>query len=452
MAEHLPSSATAAKLSQAIQHRTVSFLDHERIECGEFSRWEGFLREQFPVIHSKCTKTKLSDYAYVYHLQGSDPELQPVAYHAHFDVVPAEDSSEEWTHPPFAGEISDGFVWGRGAIDEKGLLISLWQALEELLGEGYTPTRSLYFCLGGDEEVGGAVGAKRIAGYLAELGVRFACLFDEGAFVTEGLVPGASVPVALIGTAEKGHLNVRLSVRSAGGHSSMPPSRTAVGILGEAVARLERHPFRLRITPLVASFFRGLSSTAGFLPSIVLKRPVLFAGLLKVVFSRRPETTAMLRTTQAPTVLRGSAAENVLPDRAEAVVNLRILHGDSIPTVIERIKRIVADPRVSIEPLPGSDLNDPVEATQENSWIYERFVESIREIFPDAVPVPFLVVGTTDSRHFKAMSDAILRFVPFRVDSELLSTMHNVNERVSIENLETARNFYRRLLRSFGET
>ena len=446
MTETLRDNPAAAKLSQAIQLRTVSYLDQSQIDASEFTRWEGFLRESFPEIHRRCTVTKLSDLAYVYRLDGSNPALPPIAFHAHFDVVPAPDTEKRWTYPPFSGEIADGQVWGRGAIDEKGLLITLWQGLEELLEEDFSPERTLYFCLGGDEEVGGERGAKVIAEYLAEEGVRLEGLLDEGAFVVEGLLPGREGPVALIGTAEKGYVNVRMSARGGGGHSSMPPRESAVGILGRAVAELERRPFPLRITPVVASFFRGLATLVGFPLSTVLRRPILFSPLLKAVFSRSPETAALLRTTQAPTKFRGSAAENVLADNAEAVINVRLLHGNTADEVQERIRRVVRDPRVRVDLLPDSDRSDPVPETSVDSWFYRAVVDAVQSSFPDAPPVPFLVAGMTDSKHYRAVCRSILRFVPFRVGSPEIALMHNVDERVSLENLKEATAFYRRLL------
>lgn len=446
MTETLRDNPAAAKLSQAIQLRTVSFLDPTRIETGEFTRWESFLRESFPEIHRRCTVTKLSELAYVYRLEGSNPALRPIAFHAHFDVVPAPDTEKRWTYPPFSGEIAEGYVWGRGAIDEKGLLVTLWQGLEELLEEDFSPERTLYFCLGGDEEVGGERGAKVIAEYFAEEGVRLEGLLDEGAFVVEGLLPGREGPVALIGTAEKGYVNVRMSAGGGGGHSSMPPKETAVGVLGRAVAALERRPFPLRITPAVAAFFRGLAAVVGFPLSMVLRRPLLFSPLLKAVFSRSPEAAALLRTTQAPTKLRGSAAENVLADYAEAVINVRLLHGNTIDEVQDRIRKVVRDPRVRVDLLPESDRSEPVPETSVESWFYRTVVAAVRSSFPDAPPVPFLVAGMTDSKHYRGVCSAILRFVPFRVGSDDIALMHNVDERVSLENLKEATAFYRRLL------
>ncbi|HUX19728.1 MAG TPA: M20/M25/M40 family metallo-hydrolase [Spirochaetia bacterium] len=451
MTQQLRDNPAAAKLSWAIQLRTVSFLDPSRIDQGEFSRWESFLRDQFPTIHSRCSVNKLSDLAYVFKLDGSNPELSPIAFHAHFDVVPADDSPGIWTYPPFAGAMADGQVWGRGAIDEKGLLVTLWQALEELLLDGFVPQRTLFFCLGGDEEVGGERGAKVIAEYFAREGIRLDGLLDEGAFVVSGLLPGRSGPVALIGIAEKGYVNVRVSAEGRGGHSSMPPRETAVGLLGRAVAQIERRPFPLRITPSAAAFFRGLARIVGFPLSFMLSRPFLFAPLLKAVFSRGPQTAALLRTTQAPTILRAGSAENVLADHAEAVINIRLLHGNTADDAVRWIRRSIADRRVSVDFLPGSDRSDAVPPTDPDSWFYRRLVDSIRSSFPDAPPVPFLVTGMTDSKHYRDVCSSILRFVPFRVDSATIATMHNVDERVSLENLKAATAFYKRLLVSCSE-
>lgn len=445
MGDPTKSTAAAAKLSKAIRLRTVSRLDVTRVEHSEFLRWEEFLREQFPLIHARCEITKISAVASVYHLRGTREELPAAGYYAHFDVVPADEAGSGWTHPPFSGAIADGFVWGRGAIDDKGSLVSLWEALEELLAAGFVPQRSIYLLLGGDEEIGGTHGAAAIAEHLAGLGVRFVSLLDEGTFIVEGLIPGTAAPIALIGTAEKGYANVRLSVDGEGGHSSMPPTRTAVGVLADALARIEHSPFPLRITPTIASFFRALAPATRFPLSFVLRHPGLFALPLKAVFSRPSQARAMLRTTLAPTMLRGSEAENVLAGHAEAIINIRVLQGDSVESCLGELERKIADRRVHVDLQPGSDRSEPTTPAGPGSWAYRRTRASIEEVFPETVTAPFLVVGATDSRYFHGVSDACLRFVPFRMNAELIATMHNVDERISIENLALATRFYRRL-------
>ncbi len=186
----------------------------------------------YPLLHATATKTLISDYSLVYRWEGTDPDLDPVLFLAHQDVVPADPGSlDEWTHPPFSGAIEDGFIWGRGTLDCKNQLIGALEAAETLLQIGYQPRRTVLFAFGHDEEIGGPNGAQKISGWLQEQGIRAAAVLDEGGTILEGGFPGVNSPVAVIGIVEKGHIDVRMTVTGSPGHASTPPRHTAIGIL-----------------------------------------------------------------------------------------------------------------------------------------------------------------------------------------------------------------------------
>jgi carboxypeptidase PM20D1 len=231
------------RLAQALRFATISHEDPAQVDRAPFRELHRFLEESFPQVHHSLKREVIEEYSLLYTWQGTDASLAPALFAGHIDVVPVESGTEtEWQYPPFEGCVEEGYIWGRGALDDKVAVLGLLEAAEALLARGFQPHRTIYLAFGHDEEVGGTYGAKRIAALLQQRGVRLEFALDEGLAVTEGIIPKVSKPVAMVGIAEKGYLCLELSAESRGGHSSMPPSETAIGILSAAITRLERHP------------------------------------------------------------------------------------------------------------------------------------------------------------------------------------------------------------------
>ena len=235
--------AIAGRLAEAVRFRTVSYQDPERFPAAEFEAFVGWVAEQYPAFHSTLALTRLGGYTLLYRWQGSDEQLKPVLLTGHYDVVPVIPGTEErWRHPPWAGAIEDGVLWGRGALDDKSGVIAQLEAASELIRQGFTPERTVYFSFGHDEEVGGSSGAAAVATHLAERNVQLAWSLDEGSFVFDGMLPGVDELMAPINVAEKGGLTLQIVAKAEGGHSSMPPRQTAVGTLARAITALEENP------------------------------------------------------------------------------------------------------------------------------------------------------------------------------------------------------------------
>ncbi|TVQ96028.1 MAG: M20/M25/M40 family metallo-hydrolase [Spirochaetaceae bacterium] len=440
------------RLARAIQFQTVSSIDDPAANEPEFSAFEQFLADSFPGVHTECRLEAIGAPGLLYTWEGTESTLKPMLFLAHYDVVPAAKVEPDavWNHPPFSGAIAEGCVWGRGALDDKSVLMSILEAAERLIARGYRPRRTLLFAFGGDEEVTGARGAARIAAELARRGVRTAATFDEGAVVVEGMLPFLTRPIALIGVAEKGYLDLRLVAQQSGGHASMPGRGTALGRLSRAVAAVDRHPFPARLIPAVADFLRRVGRSGRGPAALLFRAPRLLAPVVLRALGASPSTDALVRTTIAPTMARGSDAPNVLPARAEAVINLRLLPGTSIADALTRVGRIAAPHGVSVEALPGA--SEPVPESPTNTSAYRALERVIAEHFPEAVPAPFLVTATTDSKHYTAISDAVYRFVPLRLDTEALGTIHGVNERITHRDYRRAVAWYQRLFHLLGES
>ena len=443
-----PDAAPAVqRLAQAVRFQTLSHQDPSKFPRSEFEGFHTFLARSFPRMHSALKPQRVNGYSLIYRWSGTNASAQPILVMAHQDVVPVDPvSADKWLQPPFGGVVADGFIWGRGTLDDKGALMALHEAAETLLAQGFRPQRTIYFAFGHDEEVGGREGSAKIAEWLSSQGIRLESVLDEGQVVTQGIVPGFDKPVALIGIAEKGYLSLELLVEAEGGHSSMPPAHTAVGIMSSAIARLEDNQFAATIPDPVRSQFTFLGPEQGWFRRVVFSNLWLFAPLVKSQMEKAPSTGAMLRTTIAPTMLEGSIKENVLPTRARGVVNLRLLPGMSSDQAIRRVIDIVGDARVKIA-ATGTSRSEPSPVSSSDSDAFRKLHRAVKATFPEAIVAPSLVLGATDTRHFIAISDNVFRFLPARLARDDLKRYHGVNERIGVDNYSEFVRFYMRYLR-----
>ncbi len=430
--EFSPSTESIEKLVRAIQLKTVSFGDRTLIDMDEHRKFNTYLEENFPLVHKHMEKTCLNDFAYIFKWDGKERNTKPVLFMAHFDVVPVQ--TEGWKHEPFSGDIEEGILWGRGTLDTKNSLVAILESAEILLTEGFEPATTIYFAFGGDEEIMGLEGAIKTVEFLQGKGIHFEWVLDEGSIVVKNMALITDKPMALIGIAEKGFANILLSASGSGGHASMPPDHTASGLIARAVTRIEKKPFPTVLTGTVLHYLKALIPHTGFLTAVGLSNLWLFGGIVKFMFTKSPVTAAMIRTTQAVTVMKGSAKDNILPDKAEAIVNIRIIPGDNKEMVLERVKKIIGDTSVEVSYLDKNYVSNPVQESDINGHGYKLLMEAVGVVYPDAVGAPFLVTATTDSRHYKEITENIYRFSPMMLTPEDIKTIHGVNESISLEN------------------
>lgn len=437
------------RLSKAISYKTISYYEPDEFDRGAFEGFHKHLKDSFPNVNQNLTKEVIDEFGLLYTWKGTNKNYKPILLMAHQDVVPIEEGTEEdWTCSPFSGEIKDGFIWGRGTMDIKCCILGTLEAVEALLKEGFIPSRTVYLAYGYDEEIKGERGAKAIAKILKDRGVSLEYILDEGGNIVEGAVPGVSKPVALIGNAEKGYLSLDLVVESAGGHSSMPPSETPVGILAQALARIDKKVFPARMDGVAREFFETCGPEMKFPLKVIMANYGFFKGLLKKILSGSATTNAAIRTTAVATMLQGSPVDNVLPQKVKAVVNLRIFPGETIDSVKKKLKEIIRDDRVKILQTGYWDASEPAAVSRVDSPGYISIERSVREVFPEALVAPFLMIGITDSRHYRELTENIYRFAPIVVNEEDLGRVHSTNERIGVDNYKDMIRFYIRLLRN----
>ena len=415
--------------------------------------FQDFLAGTYPAFHQCAQRTVLSPYSVAYcWLRDKSPRDKtelPVMLTGHYDVVPAE--TAKWSVDPFGAEIKNGFIYGRGALDMKNIVMEIMEAADDLCRQGFRPARDVWFVFGGDEERTGLKGAQETAKWFAKKGINFSFILDEGTPVAVDQIKGISRPLALIGIEEKGYLSLDITVEQKPGHASQPPDEQAAAVLARALIRISKRPFPWFLTPGVEAFFAELGNYAPGITGFVMKHARLLGPLFFKAAGTSPSTRALLRNTIAMTQLEGSAADNVMPSAVRAVINLRLLPPWTIDQAIGHIKKSAADPRVSVTVHGcGSDPmgSAPGQAAQTSPG-WKEIKAALAGSFADAPALPFLMPATTDSRHYRELTQCIYRFCPQLLNPAELSAVHGHDERVSVDNLEKGLKFYTELLRQF---
>lgn len=429
-------------LSQAIQIKTISNDNPDSIDVTEFTRFKLFLDSTYPLINHIVEKTIINDHSFIYHWKGKNASLKPYLFLAHLDVVPVEPSSLKlWTVAPFAGTIKDKAVWGRGAIDDKGSLVAIMEAIEHLLQQQYQPERDIYLCFGHDEELGGEKGALEIVKWFEEKNIHPALAMDEGGIITKDNFKELNRPIALLGVTEKGHVSYKLSVEIPGGHSSMPEKETAIDILSKALVKLREKQMPVLIALPTNIMLEKIGPGLDFATRMALANRWLFEGMLVSTFEKKNTTNASIHTTIVPTIISSGIKENVIPSVAEATINSRIMPGETSADVYNFIKEQINDSRVKITKLPF--FSEPGKLTPMDGEAYKLEESVVYKLLDNVVVTPFLMIGATDGRYYDKISDAVIRFIP-AIDPH---GFHGIDERLTFEDFRRMIFFYELMMK-----
>lgn len=439
------------RLSKALQFETVSGFDSKTFDTLAYKNFLSFLQQAFPFAHQKLELKIINDYSLVYYWKGTDAKKAPLLFLGHYDVVPAETSTlNKWTHPPFSGHIDNEWIWGRGAVDDKFQIMSLLEAAEKLMKENFIPRQDIYFGFGHDEEIGGEQGALKIAEYFKTKNLEFELILDEGGIMVKDVFPGITKTIALIGTAEKGDMNIEMAVFQKGGHSSVPPKETAIDILSKAITKLNKQPMPARLQEPTIKMLNKLAPYFDGKTRFALKHRGLFRKKILKKLSNNNGTNALIRTIISPTMLRGGVKENSLPTFAAVNLNVRVLQGDSIESVMAYIHKITND--TSIQLTLKKPYHNPSAITPSNGKVWDALNATIKENWPDVIITPLVAPGTTDSRHYSSLSKNIFRFIPVTVNDESKEQIHGINERIGINEYRKSIVFYTELIKKASTT
>lgn len=445
----IDSDAAIQRFAKSLTFKTISHQIPWEFRGTAFTEFHAYLSESFPKVHAALKREVINDFSLMYTWAGSDTSLPPIVLLAHMDVVPVDSGSAQlWTHDPFAGTVADGRVWGRGALDDKSSVMAILETTEALLAEGWSPKRTLHFCFGHDEELGGPMGAAAMAALLKERGIKAWFTLDEGSGIVDGILPGIAGPIALISTGEKGYVSLKLEVEGKGGHSSQPPERTSLGILSRAIASLEENQFPYRIEGPLAEMFNYAGREMSLGLKVVMANLWLTKPLLTSQLASSATTRAALHTTTAPTIMNAGTKENVLPIKAEAVVNFRILPGDSVQYVMDHATRVVNDEAVKISILGEHEAIEPSPVADIHSDSFAVIAQSVRNVKPTFPVAPGMSLAGTDSKHFYEVAENCYRFQPMVFTREELDTIHGTDESCSIDVFLDAIQIYAEIFRN----
>ena len=428
-------------LQRMVECKTISDRDSSLEDDAEFDKFQALLPTLFPLLHKSCTLEHIGKRGLLYHLKGQS-DKEPTVYMAHYDVVPADEAA--WQRPPFESLRENGEIWGRGTLDTKNTLCAALVATETLLKDGFVPANDIYFAFGGDEEISG-FDAPAIVDALYERNIRPALVLDEGGAVVENVFPGVTRPAALIGTGEKGMLNLEFSMQSPGGHASAPPPHTVIGHLASAVSKIENKPFPPHISTPAAEMFDTLGRHSSFAYRLIFANLWCFKGVLNSICKKSGGSlNALIRTTCAFTQMSGGTALNVLASNASVNANLRLMNPDTTESAKQHLEHIINDKNIQIKVVDG---NNPSPYSPSDSKGFARVRSSIEQTWPDAIVSPYLMVACSDSRHFSKISDNVLRFSAMELSKDDRKRIHGHDERIQETKFFDAIRFYLRIIK-----
>ena len=432
---------TVDALQQLVRCQTISYSDPALEDDDEFRKLIDLLPTLYPRVYGFCDFLELPDRALLFRWRGKS-DKDPSVMMAHYDVVPVNE--ESWDKPPFAAVIEDGILWGRGTLDTKVTFNGILSAADHLIGEGFIPENDIYFAFSGGEEVNGK-GAANIVDWFIENNIQPALVVDEGGAVVENVFPGVKAPCGLIGIAEKGMMNVQYTVRSGGGHASAPLPKTPITTLAKVCRRIVEHPFPMHLTKPAAQMFDTLGRHSSFALKLVFANLWLFKPVLDLICRLGGgEMNALCRTTTAFTQMQGSNARNVLPAEASLISNMRLNPEDSVESSLERLKKTAADDSVEITVLESFQPS-PISETDCDSW--NKVATAVARTWPGCIVSPYLMVQCSDSRHYGRISNHVYRFSAMDMTAEERKTIHGNNERIRLESIGRATEFYIRLMK-----
>lgn len=429
-------------LAHLVRIKTVSYEDKSLEDASAFENFENELEKLFPRVFGACELTKFKERSILLKWSGKSHN-SPTVLMAHYDVVPVDASG--WEVDPFEGVTFDGYLWGRGTLDTKITLCASLFAAENLIKQGYVPENDIYFAFSGNEEINGG-GAPAIVDYFEKNNITPGLVLDEGGAVVENVFPGVKKPCAVVGISEKGMLNVQFEVSSFGGHASAPPAKTPIGELSKACVKIQKNPFKMKLSPPALEMFDTLGRHSTFLYRLIFSNLWCFSWVLDLIAKKSGgEMNALLRTTVAFTQSSGSPAPNVIPTQASMVANVRLNPLDTAESVKTRLKKLVNNENIEIKSLYAMDPSR-ISTTSGDGW--NKLSDAILSTWGDVIVSPYLMIQCSDSRHYGRICDKVYRFCAMDLTKEERSTIHGHNERIRLECIYKSVEFYIRFIES----
>lgn len=439
--ETIDNKACISCLSQLIKCRTVSNSNPELEDDTEFFKFKNLLPELYPNVYKECELKEFDGRALLFCWKGKCNK-EPTVLMAHYDVVDVNESA--WEKPPFDAVIENGVMWGRGTLDTKTTFNAILYSANQMISNGFIPENDIYLAFSGGEEVNG-IGAVKIVDYFAQNNITPALVVDEGGAVVENVFPGVKKPCALIGIAEKGLINLEYKTTSQGGHASAPAVKTPIGMLSKACCNVESKPPKGKLTKPVLEMFNTLGRHSSFAFKILFANLWCFKGILDIYCKLSGgELNALMRSTIAFTMMKGSSGRNVIPPEATMISNIRLNPLDTVDSVKNHIEKVIDNDKIKVTVLEG---NNPSPISETDCKAYDIVKNAIANTWKDTIVSPYLMLQCSDSRHYGRISNHVYRFSAMELTAEERKTIHGNNERIRLENIVKATEFYIRLIK-----
>jgi carboxypeptidase PM20D1 len=455
LASSLPVTATASStplpsevvnLATAVQFKTVSHQDTAAIDYSQFKQFLAFIKTTYPLTFTGLEVEAVAKYSLLLTWQGTNSDLLPVLMDSHYDVVPIEPGTKDnWQQPPFDGVIVDGYLWGRGAIDDKASVIVTLETIEQLLSEGFQPQRTMLFSLGHDEEIGGNNGAANISALIASKNIRLEYVIGEGGVIVDAHPLLDDQLMAMVALAEKTYVTLILTANGQGGHSSQPPQDNSIVKLSKAVTALHENPFSAALESPVSDMLEALAPHVGGFMGFAFDNQWLTSGLLASQLSKDRVNSTMVRNTTGVTMFNSGIKENVVPQTAEAKVNFRLLPSMSVEQLITEVNAIINDSDIVIT---STAWKTPPPIADKNHSGFKKIEQSVLSVLPNAIVVPGLMTASSDTPHYANLTDNIYRFHAYTINFNLASTVHGTDERIAVDSVVNAAKITRKLIES----
>lgn len=458
------------RLSEAIQIPTISTVEYNETNFAPFEQFHSFLQEAYPLVYEKLETDTVNTYGLVFHWKGKNSALKPLLFLSHYDLVPVNNYDfsnppaytpvfnlnekatplntyqDAWTYPPFSGAVDHGRIYGRGTLDMKGMLISIMEAADDLLIDGFQPEQDIYFAFGHDEEVSGRQGALRIADYFKKKNIEFDAVYDEGGYVVSpgSVIKSIDKAIALVGVAEKGFLTLQMTVKGIGGHSSMPPKKGSLVLASEIIEKLNTDQMPAMLTTPIEYFLKNVGGAMDFKSQLAIANQWLLKGLLIKNLENDAASNALIRTTTAITMAHSSDAPNVLSATTEITVNFRILQGNTVDDVLNHVKKLCEGYDVDYKVISS---REPSKISDINGAPFLKVQKTIAEVYPNAIISSYLTIGGTDAYKYEIVSDNVFRFMPVEINQYDQRLIHNDNESLTIDNYMRMIHYFKLLMK-----
>lgn len=425
----------ALRISQAVGFPTVIY-DNGPADSTAFLQLHAWLEATYPAAHKVLEREFVNGLSLLYRWPGQS-DCAAIGFVSHLDVVPVEKGTiEEWTYPPFEGVVADGFVWGRGSIDTKDNMIVAMEAVERLASRGFNPSCDVYLLFGHDEETGGENGAAVMAQHLADRGVHFSWLLDEGGGLGADWSGQIDPPQARVGVCHQGHATLRLTAKADGGHSASGIENTAITQITGALAAVAESPMPGGIEGVAKESLVRKAAGGPLHHRVMAANLWLFEPLAEKMLEARSATRSDIRTTMAPTVIEGGFKVNALPQQATALISARLHFRDKPEDVLAHLQKITAHFNVNVELMePTFNASSP---TSQDTPAFQELETVIRAVHGPMRVVPVFMPGATDSRYFTDIAESIFNYEGVLKGQNASRGHHGTDERLSTKYLPEA--------------